>query len=280
MVYARKRYAKRTYKKRYVRKKRAYNTRKRYYKKDRMQHRRKCSTALKVQVDKNTTPPDVMWKKFFWYENNFKWTLRGPPYDDYKFSWVLNLNDPVRVIPGTGYKMANYVDHYIGNLYRRLRVYAASVTVRLRDQDFQNTDPVVCALIVDPPRNASNIDSTSLEAIMSLPNNICKKARSFQTRVGNTLTIKNYYRIHDMFKLTKDQYDNILPGDASVADDFDVTGYGSTPVDPTQLAKLTVWVGRVNTESPLNDLKMQGDISVKFYTKLWDPIEYVPTYTV
>lgn len=280
MVYYKKRYAKRTAKKRYVRKKRAY-TRKRYYKKDHMRHKRGGRTALRVQVEKNTTPPDVMWKKFLWYENSINFVLLGTPTGDLKQSWILNLNDPCRVIPGSGYKMANYVDYYLGVQYRRLRVYAAAVTVRLRDYEFKNTQPLVAALIVDPPINQSNIDTTNLEQIMSLPTNICKRARTFQNRIGSTLILKNYYRISDMFKLTRMQYDNILPGDASVQNDYDLTAFGAgAPKDPVNLAKLTVWVGRANpNESGLSDLTMNADISVKFYCKMWDPIEYAPTIT-
>lgn len=170
------------------------------------------------------------------------------------------MNDPYDPYISLSGKSALYFTQAFAS-YKYCRVYGASITVTITDNVAANTIPMIFALVLNSTTN--NDTPSTIDDILALPKSRCRVMRYYPNRIGSSRRLKLFAYISDVFWLTRQQYDAILPSAT-----YDLTNIGSIS-SPTNKAICSIYYGKlVDTGTP-TAVECFGDIRVKYYTKMW-----------
>lgn len=200
---------------------------------------------------------DVVWQKFRYAENNFKFPLGSA--DTIRFV-NMSLNNPYDPYYSLGGKSALYFQQAASS-YKYIRTYGASITLRITDVPAAIDRPIGIAFVLNSNFNI-DIGTPDADDILSLPKNRCRIMKLYPNRIGGTRMLKMFVHISDVFYMTRQQYDAAVPGD-----EFDVTNFGGF-ADPLNYAWCSIYWFRIDTNDT-SELEVVGDVTITFYTKMW-----------
>lgn len=210
----------------------------------------------RITSTKGVGLPDVLWQKFRYAEQNFRFSLGTV---DLLNQYNMSLSNPYDPYFSTGGKSALYFQQVFSN-YKFARVYGASIRVRITDTNSANTIPMCIAIVVSSSYN-SDTGTLGPDDILALPRNRCKIMKLFPSRIGGTRILKAFWHMSDIHYFTRQQYDSLLP-----SNQFDVTNSGGF-ADPTYDAFANVYYFKMVDDTVA--VEAVGEISITFYTKMW-----------
>lgn len=222
-------------------KKRTYAKRKRVYKQQ-----------LKVQRQRFTGWPEVLYTKLVYFENNYKFALGSL---DKLGRTSFRFNSPYDPVMQSYNKSANYFDDYMIH-YRYCRTMAAKITIKYAN-DVTNTRQMQFALIP----NAENYAYTDMDTVAT---QIRKRMSSWTNSMASVRTLKMYLPIHTIFGLSKQQYTSQLPGP-----DYDIqysTLGGYNDVDKS--AQVDLWYSKID-ENGNFAAQALATVKIVFYVKYY-----------